>query len=55
MFGFLFELFCFKSRHIEVFTPTASTDHQYGKSYEFTLPLIYFIFLLAVSSSCKAL
>lgn len=54
MFVF-FELFCFKSRHIEVFTSTALTDHQYGKSYEFTLPLIYFIFLLVVSSLCKVL
>lgn len=36
-----------------VFTPTALTDHQYGKSYRFALLLTYFIFLLVFSSWCK--
>lgn len=48
MFAF-FCLSCFKFQHIEVFTPTALTDHQYGKSNRFALLLIYFIFLLVFS------
>lgn len=48
-FGLNFSIF------LEVFTPTALTDHQYGESYRFALLLTYFICLLVFSSWCKVL